>query len=194
MPSLRSTLLAVAVVASAIAQYSPGIDPSTVEESERIRWCNDQQITCPFICEQTEPRTTEKNECYQESLTFECVCGNGKEANLTEYSLTLPFYVCQEKGTRCVEDCGSNSNCASDCWEKNPCGATNPQRSNATTTSGLPDATGTQTDDRNTVFTGRPGQEGSGGDGGSGAGALNAAGAYGMAVVVGGLFAGFAML
>jgi hypothetical protein len=194
MPSLRSTLLAAALAVAATAQIvTPDIDPSLVEDDTKERWCNDQKITCPFICDQDEPRTTLENECWPETLEFLCVCGNNKPANVTEYTLTLPFYVCQEKGIMCKKDCGNDSRCAAKCDVDNTCGAANPKRANSTLSESLPDPTASQTsDDRNTIFTGRPVQ---GSDEGEGAaGALNVAGACSMAVVIGGLFAGFAML
>ena len=196
MPSLRSTLLAAAMAVVAIAQTTPQIDPESVDEGTRDRWCNDQITSCPFICEQTEPRTTLENDCDSNSLTFNCICGDNKPANLTEYTLTLPFYICQEKGQQCQKACAGDNSCAAACFENNPCGATSPRRANGTATTTLPEATTSSGGDRDTVFTGRPGQDNNneGGSGGSGAGALNVAGAYGMAVVVGGLFAGFALL
>ena len=199
MVSFRSTVLAVALSFGAIAQAQEQlwIDPQSVTEDTRKRWCDDQMRTCPFICEQTEPRTTIKNECWDDTLQYECICGNNKPANLTKYTLTLPFYICQEYGNQCVKNCGDNT-CASKCREDHPCGATDPQRANSTLTSaGLePTASSTETkDDKGTIVTGRPGSDNNdGGDGGSGAGALNAAGAYSLAVVIGGLFAGFALL
>lgn len=207
MLSLRSTILAVATFSfTAVAQTHLRIDPQSVDEGTRERWCDDQMRTCPFICEQTEPRTTEQNDCWPDTLDYVCICGDGKAANLTEYSLTLPYYICQEYGNQCVKACDGNNSCASDCRENNPCGAQDPQRANATSTSATtnPTASSTDEDDGTTIFTGTPGgddeeSEGSGsgngnGNGGSGAGSLNSAHALSMAVVIGGLFAGFAML
>ncbi|KAI9163161.1 cdp-alcohol phosphatidyltransferase [Paramyrothecium foliicola] len=208
MLSLRSTILAAATLsATAIAQSTLRIDPQSVDEGTRERWCDDQMRTCPFICEQTEPRTTEQNDCWPETLDYVCICGDGKAANLTEYSLTLPYYICQEYGNQCVKACNGNNSCASDCRENNPCGAQDPQRANSTSTSATTEPTSsssTAADDGTTIFTGTPGGDdedsegsssGSGsGNGGSGAGTLNSAGALSMAVIIGGLFAGFAML
>lgn len=76
------------------------------------------------------------------ALTYGCVCEDGKSPNLSEYSLTLPFFICQEWGNQCVTSCGNDAACASDCRENHPCGAQNPTRVNETTSS----ASGTATE------------------------------------------------
>lgn len=129
----------------------------------------------------------------QETLKYGCLCGNGQQPNVSEYSLTLPYFVCQEWGNQCVNDCGGDSACASSCREDHPCGALNPKLENKTTqtASASASATATGTDG---VFTGL-------GDGSSGDGKPNAAQrtlafgqAYGLLVVGGSLFAGFALM
>jgi hypothetical protein len=96
-----------------------------------------------------------------------------------------------------VAACGSNNQCANDCREKHPCGAQHPTRVNQTTTSSTQTATATSSPSAsNQVFSGL----GDGSSSNAGAGNGNAAGvlrfgdSYGLAVVVGGLFAGIAML
>lgn len=60
--------------------------------------------------------TTEANDCDSDNLTYNCVCDNGVSPNITMYSQTLPFYICQAWGTQCVKNCGLGSNtCASKC-------------------------------------------------------------------------------
>lgn len=84
--------------------------------------------------------------------------------------------------------------CASNCLESHPCGATNPSRHNATTTS-AGDSTASQTG-ANGIYTGPPGSAQPGSSGrksGSGV-ALEAGRSYGLAVLFVGMFAGFAML
>jgi hypothetical protein len=97
-------------------------------------WCDNELSTCPIICEQTTPGTTSVNTCDAESLTYGCVCGNGLQPNVSEYSLTLPYFICQEWGNQCVENCGTDNACASSCREDNPCGAQEPTRVNETAT------------------------------------------------------------
>ena len=131
----------------------------------------------------------------QEDLTYGCLCGNEKQPNISEYSLTLPYYVCQEWGNQCVKGCGQDNECSSKCREDHPCGAQNPSRHNATKTdtASSPDAT----DDPNAIYTGAPGSSDNSGDLSSkkAAGvALDVGRSYGLAIIFASLFAGFAML
>ncbi|OAQ98154.1 hypothetical protein LLEC1_01495 [Akanthomyces lecanii] len=180
------------------------------------RWCRDEKLTCPLICQQTEPRTTLVNDCdpvcqdprsctprlwksvadlNQDTLQYGCLCGNNMQPNISEYSLSIPYYVCTEWGRQCVNKCNNDNTCASNCLQKNPCGATNPQRHNASATSSQ-GATASQTGS-NGIYTGPPGSAGADSTTGkkTGAGsALEAGRSYGFVAVFVGMFAGFAML
>lgn len=127
----------------------------------------------------------------QNTLTYGCVCGNGLQPNISEYSLTLPFYVCQEWGNQCVKACGQNNQCSGDCRDDHPCGALNPTRVNSTTASTM-SATGTTS--TNEIFTGLAGGSSSGTPQGNVAPALASGGAVGLVVVIGGLVGGLALL
>lgn len=60
--------------------------------------------------------TTLDNECDADALTYSCVCENNVSPNITQYSQTLPFYICQAWGTQCVAGCGNGANtCADKC-------------------------------------------------------------------------------
>lgn len=64
---------------------------------------------------------------------------------MSEYSLTLPYHICQQWGQQCVAGCGSSNACASNCLQQHPCGAQDPTRVNTTSTSSIATATGTAT-------------------------------------------------
>ncbi|KAM4067261.1 hypothetical protein HRG_001242 [Hirsutella rhossiliensis] len=192
MPSLRSIVLATAAAFVAVAQADLTIDPSTVPLSTRQSWCDNEKDTCPLICQQVGPRTTLVNDCDPEQLTFGCLCGNNKRPNVSEYTLTLPYFICQEYGNQCVKACTDNQ-CASDCREKNPCGASAPKKYNTTTGSGGVNPTASQTGDANTIYTDGPGGSSSREKQGGGM-TLEVGRTYGMAMVLTGLFAGFALL
>jgi hypothetical protein len=128
---------------------------------------------------------------------------------MTEYTLTLPYFVCQEWGNQCVTACGGNNACASSCREDNPCGASDPAKKTASTTgtsTTKPTASATNDeDDEDTIFTNSPGSDdGDNNEDSSSkpknvnepgaAAALGVGKAYGLAMVMGGLFAGFALL
>ena len=117
---------------------------------------------------------------------------------MSEYSLTLPYYVCQEWGNQCVSDCAGSASCASDCRQNHPCGASNPKKYNTTSTAtgtAAVKATASASDDGTTIYTGNPGDEDDDSDGKSnGAVAIEAGRTWGLAVVLSTMFVGFAML
>ncbi|KAI1463985.1 uncharacterized protein F4812DRAFT_218457 [Daldinia caldariorum] len=157
MSSLRNILAAAVLLASSV-QADYVIDPDSVSLTIKTSWCKSETSTCPLICQQTPPGTTLVNECDPQALTYGCVCGDNKQPNVSEYSLTLPYFVCQEWGDQCVKNCGQDNTCASSCREDHPCGAQNPTRSNTSSTA-VPSATATETDsdNPNAIYTGLAG-------------------------------------
>jgi cobalamin biosynthesis Mg chelatase CobN len=139
-------------------------------------------------------------------LTYQCVCGNGVAPNITEYSLTLPYFICVQWGQQCVANCGSaNTACQSSCTQDHPCGALNPTRYN-TTSSSTASATATGTDAAGSSATATNGvYNGLGGSSTASAGSstptksgaqavLNLGRSVSASVVVATLFAGFALM
>ncbi|KAI0882188.1 uncharacterized protein GGS22DRAFT_170414 [Annulohypoxylon maeteangense] len=157
MLSIRNILAAaVVLVSSARADYV--IDPNSVSLTNRNNWCQSEKSTCPLICQQTTPGTTLVNDCDPKTLTYGCICGDQLQPNVSEYSLTLPYFVCQEWGNQCVKNCGQDNTCSSSCREDHPCGALHPTRPNTTSTaSSSATATGATATDSNAVFTGLAG-------------------------------------
>ncbi|KAI1137080.1 hypothetical protein F5Y05DRAFT_77871 [Hypoxylon sp. FL0543] len=172
MPSIRNILAAAVVFVSSVrADYV--IDPNSVSLADRTNWCQSEKSTCPLICQQSTPGTTLVNDCDPKTLTYGCVCGDNKQPNVSEYSLTLPYFVCQEWGNQCVQGCGQDNSCAASCRDDHPCGAQNPTRVNTTTSSSASaTSSGAQATDSNAIYTGLAGSD----DGsGSGSGDGNAA-------------------
>ncbi|KAK6821001.1 hypothetical protein PG990_012983 [Apiospora arundinis] len=132
MPSFKTAAVAVATMLVAAVQADYVIDPSSVPMSSRRYWCDSEIATCPIICEQTSSGKPITNTCDPKALTYGCVCSDNKQPNISEYTLTLPYFTCTEWGTQCVAKCGSNNDCSRDCREKHPCGALNPQKPNET--------------------------------------------------------------
>ncbi|KAK3336146.1 hypothetical protein B0T19DRAFT_453435 [Cercophora scortea] len=197
MVPFRSTLLALASAIVVSADYY--IDPTSVPLSTRMAWCNDETSTCPLICQQTYPNTVEVNTCDPETLTYGCLCGNGLQPNISEYSLTLPFHVCQQWGVQCVQDCNGDNSCASHCQQDHPCGAQNPTKANVTTTATLSaTASASASTTANQIFTAPAGSQAtdsSSAAANSGASQVLAFGrAYGLIAIGSGLFVGFATM
>ncbi|KAH0492443.1 hypothetical protein TgHK011_007397 [Trichoderma gracile] len=197
MVSLKSLLVTATMVAVSLAK-DYYIDPDSVPLSTRQNWCNSETSTCPLICQQTTDKKTLVNECNPKTLSYGCLCGDNKQPNISEYTLTLPFFICQEYVVQCRNNCGGDNTCASNCAEENPCGATDPKRYNTTATATQTTAESTSTTaGPDTIFTGTPGG-GSSSSSGKGksmaAPAVEVGRAYGLAVLLGTMFVGFAML
>lgn len=188
------------------------IDPNSVSLSIRTGWCQSQMTACPLLCLQLpgQSSTTEANDCDAEALTYDCICGNGLSPNASEYSQTLPYFICTEYGSQCVASCGGNTLCQSACRSDHPCGAQNPTRVNLTTTTSSVSSTalpaGATSGTAGVVFNGLGGAAATTTQGGSGSQstdpakkngsqtALDLGRSYGLAVVFAGLFAGFALV
>ncbi|KAF4555816.1 Hypothetical protein D9617_2g057800 [Elsinoe fawcettii] len=132
---LHTSFLALGVFSGLVsAQYN--INPTSVPQSLRQYWCDSQITQCPLICLQYNGSTGAiANDCDASNLSYECVCSTGISPNSSEYSQTLPYFVCTEWGNQCVTACGGSSSCADDCRTKHPCGARNPTRVNSTSAS-----------------------------------------------------------
>ncbi|KAI9728805.1 MAG: hypothetical protein M1834_007191 [Cirrosporium novae-zelandiae] len=186
----------MAVVGIAALASSLTIDPDSVSLSTRKYWCQEQTSSCPLICLQMANTTSspESNTCDASTLEYSCVCSNGISPNETEYSLTIPYFICTEYDNQCVTACGSDSSCAAACRDDNPCGAQDPVRVNTTTASTMT-ATASETGKASqTVYSGFAGSSASAGSAPTVKAAINFGQAYGLLITLGGLFAGFAIL
>ncbi|GAB7347419.1 hypothetical protein MBLNU459_g4341t1 [Dothideomycetes sp. NU459] len=203
-----SLLFTAAITSLASAQSTYYVDPNSVDLTTRESWCNSQTSACPLICLQTSANSadTDANTCDANSLTYSCVCGNGISPNASEYSQTLPYFICTQWGNNCVANCSSDNACASNCRANHPCGAQNPVRVNTSTMTSTMSKTASNTGAGQTTNT--AGQTIYTGFGGSaatsspsststskgGAAALELGQAYGLVVVAAGLFGGFALM
>jgi hypothetical protein len=139
----------------------------------------------------------------QSTLMYGCLCGNNQQPNLTEYTLTMPFFTCQEWGNQCATKCGSDNACVSSCRQDHPCGALDPPKNNtanttSTSASGTATATATATTTSNQVFGGfgSSATASTVAQGGSNlaSSSMELGAAYSMTIVFGAMFAGFALL
>jgi len=208
MLSIKTSVAVVAAILLCIKVQSQAvyyIDPNSVPLSERTSWCETQMESCPVICLQlpgVTSTTTDANDCNPNTLTYDCVCGNGMSPNASEYSQTLPYFVCTEYGSQCIAGCGGNTACQSDCRSQHPCGAQDPPRINVTTTSSSMTATtvpvGATSGAAGVVYTGLGGSAATtapstGTKNGAQAG-LDLGRSYGLAVVFAGIFTGFTLV
>jgi len=159
------------------------------------------------LAQSSEPHTDPlpQNDCDPETLDFSCICADNIAPNASEYSQTIPYYICTQWGTECIAQCGGNTDCEYNCRAQHPCGAQNPKRVNTTTSSS---ATASKTGSvagqatnsaGQTVFSGLGGsgsaaQTGSSSSSTGSAAALQLGQAYGLFAVAAGIFGGFALL
>jgi hypothetical protein len=143
----------------------------------------------------------------QATFSYRCVCQSGLSPNASEYSETIPYYLCTEANTQCVNRCGGNSACQSACRERNPCGAQQPTRVNTSTISSSMSETATGASGSATLsgsatsgalytgFGGSPTASATGRpNGAAGSVALELGKSYGLGLVAAGIFAGFALV
>jgi hypothetical protein len=208
MPSIMKSaaVLATALFSMGVtSQATYYIDPNTVPLPTRQSWCQSQVTACPLLCLQLPgaSSTTEANDCDPNQLTYDCICGNGITPNASEYSQTLPYFLCVEYGNQCVAACNGDTACQSGCRDNHPCGAQNPTRINVTTTSTTQTATtlpaGATSGTAGVVYTGIGGTAATPASSStttkSGAqAALDLGRSYGFVVVFTGIFAGFALI
>ena len=55
------------------------------------------------------------DKCPQDTLVYSCVCENNVSPNITQFSQTLPYYICTEWGTQCVNNCNNDNTCQDAC-------------------------------------------------------------------------------
>lgn len=202
--ALATTLFSMSV-RSQIVYY---IDPTSVPIQTRDQWCTTQETSCPLLCLQLpgSSSTTTANDCDPTTLTYDCVCGNGQSPNASEYSQTIPYFICQTYGDQCVAACNGDTACQNACRVDNPCGAQNPTRVNTTSSSTMSSTTvpaGATSTSGGVVFTGLGGAVATNSAGSSSSSSSAKSGAqtaldlgrsYGLVVIFSGLFAGFALV
>lgn len=168
---------------------------SDIDEATREFWCQSQTSQCPLLCADLD-KTTLENSCWPENLYFLCKCEGNVEPNATQYSQTIPYFTCSLQLTDCVNNCGTNPSCQTECKKSFKCGATDPTKPSKTaqSASATPSKTGDSSsgDGSDSGFATSDGGN-AGGNGGSGAGSLvlQLGSSYGLGVVAVGIAVAF---
>jgi len=192
-------LLAFALIVR--VAFAQGIDPDTVPKATRDYWCFQQTTSCPLICLQVPGGDGQPlaNDCDADVLGFHCICSNGLAPNASEYSQTLPYFICSEINNVCVANCVGDSRCQFECRENNPCGAQSPRPPNSSTISTMSATASSTSAASGVVFTGLG--DGSAKQGNPSGGAapgrvtmIEIGQVYSLGLIVAGFFAGFAIL
>lgn len=120
--------------------------------------------------------------------------------NITQYSQTLPFYICTEWGNQCEKNCGRDHACATSCRADHPCGAQDPFKGNASISAAMSSAAlasktaADQTAQTSIPVDGFGGTQPTDSPKNSAPAMINLGQTYGLAVVLGGIVAGFAVM
>lgn len=197
MPSFKTAFLALAAALVATVRADYYIVPDSVPYPTRQQWCQYELSTCPSICNDEGYGGAKENTCDPTQLTYSCLCSNNMQPNVSEYSLSLPYFTCTEWGNQCVTGCNGDSACQADCRQGHPCGALNPTRVNSTISSTMA-ATATGADATATgdmVYTGLGGSTATSTPQDNFAvAAFETARVYTLLLSVGALFAGFTFM
>ncbi|KAI1397653.1 hypothetical protein F4819DRAFT_74488 [Hypoxylon fuscum] len=110
-----SALTLVAAQANSNSTFK--IDPSQVDISDRVAWCQGEQDSCGTLC-----GAVVNNDCLIDSLDFTCVCQGGSEPDMNLYMNTMPWFVCERLQSDCITSTENNAagqkNCTSTFGDK----------------------------------------------------------------------------
>ncbi|KAI1096063.1 hypothetical protein F5B19DRAFT_217276 [Rostrohypoxylon terebratum] len=62
------------------------IDPSTVDISDRVSWCQGQSDSCGTLC-----GSVLNNSCSTDTLDFSCECQGGNYPDMNKFENTMPW-------------------------------------------------------------------------------------------------------
>jgi hypothetical protein len=194
MKTFTPLILASGLLSLAAAQVYPEVTPDDVDENTRIIWCVQQDATCIGLCQDQTQGGAAVNECSVEDLTFNCICDDNTTPNATEYSLAIPFNLCQQSKQMCVNNCEGDQACSDLCFTGKTCGATDPKRYNVTTTTsaGTPGPTASDGDDDDSNGEDDEEEDPFNVDTGMGVRLASFGSAYGIGAMVFGIALGFA--
>lgn len=197
MKTFTPLVLASGLLSLAAAQVYPVPSPDDIDENTRNIWCTQQYASCTGLCQDQTQGGAEINDCWVEDLNFSCICEDGSTPNATEYSLAIPFNLCQQSKQMCVDNCDGDTACADLCFIGKTCGASDPTRVNitTTTTAGSRPTGSNGDDDENTDGNDEDEEEDPfKADTGMGVRLANFGSAYGIGAMVFGVALGFAGL
>ncbi|KAF3930878.1 hypothetical protein ABW19_dt0204604 [Dactylella cylindrospora] len=132
-----TSLIAVALTTllSVNAQTYWTINPDDLDLGTKQTWCQNQISSCSLLCLDQQSGGGFTNDCDPETLVYNCICADNTVPNATEYSQTIPYFLCTYSVENCVQNCGpSDPTCAQLCRSGRTCGASNPTRAKSSST------------------------------------------------------------
>ncbi|KAI0889812.1 uncharacterized protein GGS22DRAFT_149202 [Annulohypoxylon maeteangense] len=73
------------------------INPTTVDISDRVAWCQGQTDSCGTIC-----GTAINNACSTDTLDFTCQCQGGNYPDMNKFENAMPWFVCERLQSNCI--------------------------------------------------------------------------------------------
>ncbi|KAI7831266.1 hypothetical protein BC939DRAFT_224519 [Gamsiella multidivaricata] len=130
--SLTSRMLAMLAVLATIVCVS-AFDPMTVDNSTKLTWCQNQVGFCTNVCQElTKGAEALDNRCDIMTLQYTCQCQGGVIPNTTEYTYTIPYFMCVADVQHCIGGCPlSDNGCYANCNQRS-CAAEFPKKYNQT--------------------------------------------------------------
>ncbi|KAF3179070.1 hypothetical protein TWF788_007154 [Orbilia oligospora] len=149
-----SVVVALASLLSAVsAQTYYPVDPEEIDLGTKQTWCLNQISSCGLLCLDQKSGSGFVNDCDVETLQYQCICADNTVPNATEYSQTIPYFLCTYQVQNCIQNCGQfDPTCAENCRTGRFCGASNPTRATSTAsgsdkTTSAPEPSRTSSDD-----------------------------------------------
>ncbi|KAL1921452.1 uncharacterized protein VTP21DRAFT_11168 [Calcarisporiella thermophila] len=128
----------VALLISSLFTFAYAFDINTVDNSTRAlfpTWCTHQKASCENICYENG-LTTQANNCDDKTLAYHCICSNGLAPNSSQYTQTIPYFICTTDREDCIRGCKiADATCVAQCHARANCTATEPKKYNRTSTS-----------------------------------------------------------
>lgn len=103
-PVLLVTLAGVLFGVLVETQVNTVLDTNSVALNIKKQWCTTQISACDTLCSSV----TNKNDCDDESLNYECECTNYPTPILTSYRGTMPTLICLQLFANCKKDAGTS--------------------------------------------------------------------------------------
>ena len=128
-------------------------------------------------------------------MAFSCVCSNGMPPNASQFSQTIPYFICSEIANQCVNACSTgDSVCQSACRVNHPCGAQDPVRVTTSSTSATATSSGATSGQVYTGLAGSTGTATPNGKTNAASTVIDLGRSFGLVITISALLAGFAFV
>ncbi|KAH8675530.1 hypothetical protein BX600DRAFT_507762 [Xylariales sp. PMI_506] len=127
---IAAVALSALTLVSAAGNFT--IDPTSVDITTRASWCISEENTCSEVC----GGSAGTNSCDDTELTYVCTCGDGTTPAMEDYKNSLPYLICEEAYSQCIDDTVGDAAAQQNCTTtiQDECGTKNASSAATTTT------------------------------------------------------------